>query len=268
MFPQAPAIDGLTWSIEIADLTSDEVLHTESPDALCQTASMGKVFLLIAACTRFADGCLDPGARLEVPAEHEVADSGLLYLFRDRGITLADACLLVGAVSDNLATNGLIHAIGLDEVRAVSTDLGYERTGLLDFIRNGRTPDMPWAASAGCAAEYRDVFARLHRGEVVSAEVSAQVLSFLAADVDTSMVAGGLHLDPLAHIEADDEITLRHKTGSVSNARIDAGVVTGPAGGLTYAVAANWDGNGPDLRVEVEEHMRALGAAIRKRVRP
>ena len=69
-------------------------------------------------------------------------------------------------------------------------------------------------------------------------------------------------------IEADDAITLRHKTGSVSNARIDAGVVTGPAGGLTYAVAANWDSDGPDLRVEVEEHMRALGAAIRKQVRP
>src|SRR5699024_785180 len=110
------------------------------------------------------------------------------------------------------------------------------------------------------------LFARLHAGEIVSPDVSAQVLDVLAAGADTSMVAGGLHLDPLAHLESDGGVVMRHKTGHDAGGGVGAGVVTGPDGGVAYAVGARWDGHadsGPaPVRVAVEEHMRAIGHAV------
>lgn len=260
----------VAWSIDVADLATGLPLLRHEPNRVLGTASVGKVFLLLDVAARIADGRIDPAAHLPIREEHEVADSGLLHLFRDRTITVADACLLVGAVSDNLATNALTDLCGLDAVRALSERLGFEGTALLDVIRDERTPAHPWAPSCGTAKELSQLFAMLHAGEAVSEEVSAQVLTHLAAGVDSSMVAGGLHLDPLAHGDADGGVLLRHKTGHDAGVRVDAGVVTGPGGGVAYAVGANWSPDadtGPDgVRVVVESHMRAIGDTIRRHV--
>lgn len=266
--PEPPELPALKWSISVDALTTGANLYRHTPDTLLRTASVGKIFLLTEVCTRFADGRLDPDARLRIPAEHEVADSGLLYLFRDRAITLGDACLLVGAVSDNLATNALIALVGLDNVRAVAPAQGLENTTLLDYIRDGRDESMPWTPSYGTARELSAMMRRLWAGQVVSPEVSRAVLHYLAADADVSMVAGGFHLDSLAHIEPDDGLTLRHKTGSDSCTRIDVGLLDGPAGGISYAVGANWYEADTDYRLPVEDYMHELGRAIREAVRP
>ena len=260
----------VTWSIEITDLVTGRPLLQHGEHTVLPTASMGKVFLLVEVFSRAAAGRFDLGAELPVLPAHEVADSGLLHLFRDRTVTVHDACLLVGAVSDNLATNALTDLCGPDAVRAVARDLGFVRTGFLDIIRDVRGPEHPWAPSCGTAHELARLFALLHAGEIVSADVSAQVLSVLAAGVDASMVAGGLHLDPLAHVEPDGGVVLRHKTGHDAGVRVDAGVVTGPAGGAAYAVGAHWDpgaDTGPTpVRAAVEEHMRAIGHAVLRHV--
>ncbi|MCQ9367285.1 class A beta-lactamase-related serine hydrolase [Brevibacterium sp. 91QC2O2] len=282
IFPIPPAASGLEWSIsidQIADRTTpdrpapdrpsparpqpDRNLFAHDQHRTLRTASVGKIFLLIEVCTRFHDGRLDPADRLHVPAEHEVADSGLLYLFRDRAITLDDACLLVGAVSDNLATNGLLARCGLEAVRAVAPALGLEQTSLLDFIRDARTPELPWTPSYGAAGELSRLMRLLREGTVVAPEVSARVLHYLAADTDVSMVAGGFHIDPLAHFEADGSLLVRHKTGSDSQIRVDVGLVVGPARTVSYAVGANWHASAVDHRVGVEDYMRSLGEVIR-----
>ncbi len=82
--------------------------------------------------------------------------------------------------------------------------------------------------------------ARLHRGDIVSPEVSARVLRWVAANADLSMVASAFGLDPLAHAEPDRGITLINKTGTISTVRADVGVVSGPAAEVAYAVLASW----------------------------
>ena len=268
MFILPPHTDTITWTLQVTDLATGEVLLDYQPNTKIMTASVGKIFVLTEVAAQLADGRLDPGARIVIPPEHEVADSGLLYLFRDRGICVADAALLVGAVSDNLATNALTHMVGLENAQNVAGGLGLANTMFLDYIRNERTPQTPWTTSYGTAGELNAVMRKLHLGEVVSPEVSAQVLSWLAADTDVSMVAGGFHIDPLAHIEPDDGITLRHKTGSISTARIDVGIAQGPAAGVAYACGANWPAAGPDRRLEVEDYMYALGKRLRDHIRP
>lgn len=256
-----------TWTVHVVDARTGEELLSHGPDVVCETASIGKVFLLLEVARRLETGELSADARVEIPEEHRVADSGLLYLMGSQDLPVRDAALLVGAFSDNLATNALIALCGLDSVRAVARELGYANTELHDYIRDGRGPGLPWTPSFGTARELADVMRRLGDRDLISAAVSDRVLAWLAAGADTSMVADGFSLDPLAHLDAEYQgIRLRHKTGSTSVTRADIGHVSGPTGAVAYAVAANWKGRDEDLRVPVVDAMRAIGEQIRARV--
>lgn len=266
-FPLPQLDPRATWSISVLDADTGAVLLSHEPDTQCETASIGKVFLLIEVARRLADGTLDPAEVLPVPPGHAVADSGIMYRMQHQLLPVADLALLVGAFSDNLATNALLHACGLDRVRAVAPELGYSDTALHDYIRNERTPDLPWTPSYGTGRELADLFRRLGSGSIVSPEVSARVLSWLASDADTSMVADAFDLDPLAHVGPEYQgIELQHKTGTTSFARIDAGYVSGPASRVAYAVAANWKGVTADLRAPVLDSMRMIGEHIRRHI--
>ncbi|GAA1657084.1 serine hydrolase [Microbacterium flavum] len=260
-----PVLDArVRWSLRIVDADSEEILADRTSDLVCETASIGKVFLLIEVAARLESGALAAGQIVEIPAEHRVADSGLLYLMENQRHCVADLALLVGAVSDNLATNALIALCGLDAVRAVATTLGYRDTSLLDYIRNERREGMPWTPSYGTGAELADLMRRLGAGLIVSPAVSAQVMAWLAVDTDTSMVASAFLLDPLAHTEPEYEgMVLRHKTGTTSVTRVDVGHVRGPRAAVAYAVCANWRGEEDDLRAPVLAAMRELGEQIR-----
>lgn len=263
-----PTLDPrVTWSVRVIDADSGAVLAEHEPHVQCETASIGKVFLLLEVARRLEDGTLDPDQPVAIPEEHRVEDSGLLYRMRNQGVGVHDAALLVGAVSDNLATNALIHLCGLDSVRAVAPALGYTQTSLHDYIRNERTPDLPWTPSYGTAAELADLMRRLGAGQVFSPTVSARVLDWLAADTDTSMTADAFLLDPLAHVDAEYQgMVLRHKTGSVGFARVDTGLLRGPVAAVAYAVAANWKQSPSDLRAPVIDGMRDIGERIRRHV--
>ncbi|MCS3878413.1 muramoyltetrapeptide carboxypeptidase LdcA involved in peptidoglycan recycling/beta-lactamase class A [Gordonia amarae] len=266
------------WSVRIVNAADGAVLAEHTPDVLCKTASIGKIFLLIEVARRLESGELSPEQRITVPPELHVRDSGLLHMMAWHDVAIADAALLVGAVSDNLATNALIHLCGLDAVRAVAPALGYRDTTLVDYIRSERLPGMPWTASCGTGAELADLMRRLGEGDteesceatILTPGVRARVLEWLAAGADTSMVAGGMRLDPLAHVDpVEDGVVLRHKTGTIDTARIDVGHVAGPTGRVAYAVAANWDddvASGHDMRSSVLGAMDTIGERIRARV--
>lgn len=134
----------------------------------------------------------------------------------------------------------------------------------MDYIRVGRGPGLPWTPSYGTAAELSRLLAALSEDLIVSKDVSELVKSWLSTGVDTSMVAKGLLLDPLAHVEPEYQgILLRHKTGSTEFARIDVGMVHGPARHVAYAVAANWKDQPKDLREPVLRAMHDIGEKIR-----
>ncbi|QIK64719.1 serine hydrolase [Leucobacter viscericola] len=252
------------WSIRVVHGTSGDPLLEYEPDTQCETASIGKVFLLVEVARRIEAGTLSLDQRVAVPDEYGVADSGLLYLMRDKDLCVADMALLVGAFSDNLATNALIHLCGLETVRQVAPDLGYRDTALHDYLRDERTPELPWTPSYGTARELADVMRRLAAGDVVSAAVSARVLEWLGSNADTTLVADAFSVDSLAHLGPDYQgVQLRNKTGSTDFARVDIGFVSGPRGSVAYAVAANWKGLDTDLRVPVIDTMREIGEQIR-----
>lgn len=259
------AVPEARCSVAVREVATGRLLAARAPDRVLRTASVGKVFLLVEVARRFATGQLDPAEPLSWSPDEHVADSGIWYRMDARALGARDLCVLVGAFSDNLATNVLLRRVGVAAVRATARELGCAQSALLDRVRLERTPADPPTLSVGTAAELSEVFRRLQQGTAVSPAVSRQVLTWLAADADLSMVAAAFDLDPLAHAEADRGVTLVNKTGTIATARADVGVVTGPSGALTYAVLADWEGRG-DVRGPVLAAMREVGSRLRQAV--
>ncbi|SDR80004.1 beta-lactamase class A [Friedmanniella luteola] len=261
--PDLPA--AARWSVAVRDGGTGAVLAAVHPDQLQLTASIGKVFLLVEVAARLADGSLDPEEPLTWTEEEHVADSGLWYLMDRRTLGVRDLAVLVGAFSDNLATNVLLRRVGLTAVQARAVALGCTRSTLLDRVRLRRTPQDPPTLSVGTAGELSGLLHALHAGTGVAPAVSAQVLRWLAAGADLSMVASAFDLDPLAHGEPDRGVTLVNKTGTISIARGDVGVVAGPDATLAYAVLATWPEH-VDVRDAVLAAMRTVGQQLRAAV--
>lgn len=256
----------VTWGVRVLDLSDRRVLAEHAPDAVLPLASVGKVLMLVEVARAVGDGTLRLDEPLRRTPADWVADSGLWQHLATDTLPVEDLAALVGAVSDNLATNVLLSRIGLDRVAATAAALGLEHTALLDRVRDVRTADDPPTLSRGTARELTDLLARLARGRVVSAPVAARVLRWLGLGTDTSMVASAWRLDPLAHTEPDRGLVLHHKTGTDAGVRADVGVLHGPGASVAYAVTACWDPAGPDLRATALAGMASIGRLIGRHV--
>lgn len=260
-----PAV-GLRWSACVRDAASDSVLASFAARRVLPTASVGKILLLIELARRFDTGDLDRLALLSRGGE-QVADSGVWHMMDAPALSAADAARLVGAVSDNLATNVLVDLVGLDAVAATATSLGLDECALLDRVRDDRGPEHPPMLSRGSADELSKLAAGLHRADIVDAAVSAEVTGWLALGADLSMVGGAFGLDPLAHREPDRGVRLWNKTGTDAGVRADVGVVAAGDRALAFAVVAQWrDDHSPGTRDQVLAAMRSVGAGLRARL--
>ena len=259
---EPPALTPADWSILVTDVSSGAPLVALDEHRPLRTASVGKLFLLVEVARQAAAGELDLTELVAWQDDERVEDSGLWYLLDQRELSVHDLCVLVGAVSDNLATNVLVRVVGLDAVAATTAALGYTDSGLLDRVRDERGPADPPTLSVGTAADLADLMRRLHRHEVVDRDVSRTVLRWIGTNTDLSMVASAFDLDPLAHAEPDRGVRLVNKTGTISTVRADVGVVEGPAANAAYAVLAS-RADDVDLRDAVLADMRRIGQIIR-----
>lgn len=254
---------GVRWGVSLR-VDGRSVAETASTDPM-PTASVGKILLLLEVARRIEEGLLDPTMRLTPEPNDLVADSGLWQHLDEPDLSVASLAALVASVSDNLAANVLLREVSIDAVNDVAMQCGLQHTRLLDRIRDHRGPEHPPAPSVGTADELARLMGAVAEGDAVSPAVSARVAGWLALDVDTSMVAGGLALDPLAH--RDGPVRLFHKTGWDSGIRADVGQVRGPCGEVSYAVLAVWDSGTQGVSADVLEVMRAVGGLVGQVVR-
>jgi beta-lactamase class A len=244
------------------DCGTEEVLLDIDGRSVLRTASIGKVALLLEIARRIESGEIAPEQSVSRLTVSRVADSGLWQHLVSDELPVVDVATLIGAVSDNLGTNVLLHHIGLEAVKrsVASAELG--TVALHDLVRNQRTADHPPTLSSASAADLARLFMRLQRGDVLSTAVSALVLHWLGAGCDLSMVASAFNLDPLAHLTREGGVLLCNKTGTDSGIRADAGVVAGPTRSIGYAAVANWASWRPELRDPVMERMNAIGSML------
>jgi beta-lactamase class A len=196
---------------------------------------------------------------LDKTSKDVVGDSGLWRHLQARSLPLSDVATLVGATSDNLATNVLLREVGLDAVRARTEDLGLLRTALLDLVRDTRGPDDAPQLSVGSTSELAWLFAALARGQVVDALTSSRVLGWLSLNTDLSMVASAFGADPLSHRGVDHGLQLVNKTGTDAGVRSEVGVLRGPRRGISYAVSVQFNDRSIASRLRVLDSLRSVG---------
>lgn len=252
----------IDWSICVRDVAGHELARC-NPDRRMNTASIGKLLLLLEVARQLGEGELSGATLLGRNPELLVADSGIWQHLRVEELAVHDLCVLVASVSDNLATNVLLERVGLAKVHNVADSLGLVHTTLLDYVRDRRGPDDPATLSTGSASELSRVMSQLARKELISSAVSEQVNAWLETCVDLSMVASAFGLDPLAHAAPARELVLRNKTGADAGVRADVGTIGRNAVRFAYAVIANWDVSDRGLRDVALWGMRAIGTALR-----
>nr|WP_243061668.1 serine hydrolase [Humibacter sp. RRB41] len=253
------ALAGVQVSARAVDLATGAVLFSVDDHVVMPTASIGKVLLLVEVAARLESRETSPLSLVDRLHTDAVGDSGIWQHLAVPSLPLADLAALVGATSDNLATNVLLRRMGLDSVSARTQQLGLTRTALLDLVRDHRGPDDAPQLSVGSAKELTWLFSALARGEVVDAGTSKRVVAWLSLNHDLSMVAGAFGLDPLAHRGPDHGVLLMNKTGSDLGVRSEVGVLRGPRAGVTYAVSTHFDDTDLSARLVVLDGMRAVG---------
>lgn len=256
---------GITWSVAVRRHGSPTPLLQVEPHQVCATASIGKLLLLIAAAEALEAGDLHPEMPCARSRLDPVADSGLWQHLGTDVVTVADLCVLVGATSDNVATNALIAVVGLDAANAVGARVGVVHTLLCDIVRDTRPPEVPPALSMGTAAELQLICDELDHGDRIDRTAAARVIGWLSNNCDLSMVAAAFGLDPLAHADVDRGIRLWNKTGTHDGVRCDVGVVRRGSSAVSYAVLANWQprSTSDPTRDHVLGAMRDIGGLIR-----
>lgn len=259
---ELPELGASEWTISILDAAAATVLAEHDPGVALKTASVGKLFALIEAARALETGELDPAERLMRTADDMLPYISLWDLLDQADLSVRDLCQLTAAVSDNTATNVLLRRLGLPAVQATTRALGFERSRLLDRVRAERTPDLPETLSRGSGAELANLMVRLHRDDIISPQVSGQVRAWIGANVDTGLVAAPFGLDPLEHNLFDRGVWLINKTGSISTARADVGLIRTPERAIAYAVVANW-ADDTDPYDDVLAAMQAIGESIR-----
>lgn len=236
------------WSILAVDTGSGETLVESAPDLLLPTASVAKIFLLHHLAELLDEDPSLGELLLRKDSVAPVADSGLWQHLDVPALTMNDCARLVGAVSDNVATNVLLDHVGLAPVQAVARRLAAGGSMLNDSVRDVRRPEDPPLLSIGCAADWVAYFRTPH----------PTVLSWLAPSADLSMVSAAFGLDPLAHAEPDKSLRVWSKTGTDDGVRAEVGLLDVGGRQAAYAVICRFQGE----VIPVLAQMRAYGTLI------
>lgn len=253
------AYAGARVSAHVVDLRTGQALLSIDDRIVLPTAGVGKILLLIEVSARItARDAAGYGILDKTPGD-AIAESALWQQLQAPALPVADLATLVGAVSDNLATNVLLRRVGLEAVRARTESLGLARTALLDLVRVSRGPDDAPQLSVGSTAELAWLFSALARGQVVDQVTSQRVLGWLSLGSDLSLVASAFGLNPLAHRAPDHGVQLVNTTGTDVGVRSEAGLLGGPRASVAYAVSVQFADSGLPARLAVIESLRAVG---------
>lgn len=256
------AYEGAQVSASVVDLNSGKTLLAIDDRIVLPTASIGKILLLIEVSAQLTGREFSAFGILDKTARDAVGDSGIWQHLQAPSLPVADLATLVGATSDNLATNVLLREVGLAAVRARTESLGLMRTALLDLVRDSRGPDDAPQLSVGSTAELSWLFGALARNEIVDALTSQRVMGWLSLNSDLSMVAGAFGLDPLSHRGVDHHTLLVNKTGTDVGVRSEAGAIRGARRAVSYAASIQFADDTLAARLRVLDALRTFGFDI------
>ncbi|MEZ6115913.1 MAG: serine hydrolase [Pirellulaceae bacterium] len=224
-----------TVAVYVKNLTTGETFQHQA-DHPQPTASLIKLPVMIETYRQAAAGQVNLDAKIVLNESDKVPGSGILTTHFSAGteISLRDAVQLMIAFSDNTATNLVLDQIGLKSTAETMEKLGLPQTKIHAKVFRRDTSVYPersqqFGLGSTTAAEMGDLLERLHQGKIVSPEACQTMLDHLLTCDDRTKFVRFLPLGT----------KVAHKTGAVSNARTDAGIIYSPAAPIVLCVLTN-----------------------------
>jgi beta-lactamase class A len=220
-------------AVALMHLDSGETFYCDADEEM-PTASLIKFMIMLEVYLQVSEGRVNLADTLTLRKADMVPGSGILsYHFSD-GATfpLRDAVRLMMVFSDNTATNLVLDRIGLDSTnqRLDSWGFGHTRLNAKVFLgdKTSLNPQRTKKFGLGSttARETLLLLEKVHQGKVVSPEVCKEMLGHMKKCDDKLKLKRFL----------PEGIELAHKSGTISDARTDAGILYLPSGPVAICV--------------------------------
>ncbi len=200
------------------------------------TASTIKLPILIGVFTAVQEGRAKWTDTSELGQANKVGGSGVLSEMSDgTKIPLRDLVRYMMLLSDNSATNMVLDHVPGDDVNRVMEKLGIRETRSLRKILRGSSPEgvsvagrdpanKAFGIGVATPREMVVLLEKLHRGEIVSKEASAEILGIMKKQQ---------WREGLARRFSED---VADKPGALDHLRSDVGIVYSKAGPVAVAI--------------------------------
>ena len=208
------ANSGMVTCIAVTDLTNGASAEYNGGSSVV-SASMIKLIVAEAFLEQVQAGAYDLDASYVLQSQDIVGGTGTLSgLGAGASVTYREILERMISVSDNTGANILINAVGMDAVNAAAQRLGLTGTQLNRLMMDTD------AIAAGIenyvsANDVARLLSMVYNGTFVDQSSSSLMLHALELQEDGEGIAQGLPGD----------VVFAHKTGTLSNARHDGGIV-------------------------------------------
>lgn len=197
------------------------------------SASLIKVPIMVEVFRRFEEANQSLDELLPMRAEDQVGGSGVLKdLTPGTRYCIRDLTTLMITVSDNTATNLLIDFLGVDSVNLTLARLGLRDTELVRKLQ--RVPAERSTFNRTTAWDMATLMERLATGTAIAQAASERMIALLTR-CQGPISIGPAPLEP-AWPGQPPRIVIAHKTGSLTDARHDAGIVYLPRQAYVAAI--------------------------------
>ncbi|HYH86626.1 MAG TPA: serine hydrolase [Pyrinomonadaceae bacterium] len=217
-------------------------------DDRVRTASTIKVAVMIEAFARVAEGKAKWTDELVLTKEKKVSGAGILPELSDGlRLTFRDAVTLMMVLSDNTATNLVIDVLGADAVNARMQILGMKDTRLMRKVFGGgeseegkKEENKRFGLGRTSPREMAALVEKLERGEIVSPQVSKEMLELMKREQGTNGIWRDLW-----------RVQKATKSGALDALRSNVGIIYHTRGRIALAITCddmpevNWTVDNP-----------------------
>lgn len=238
--------------------------HEYNANEPLPTASVVKISIMIEVFRQAHEGAISFDDRYRLREDISSHGTGTLSIMKDYPeLTVRDYARLMMGVSDNMATDMLVHIVTPESINSTMDSMGYHSTranmplgvwhylmkGIVDrpsrerdeLIRSGDLKDgpgdkdLPFASdlrnNVASAADLGSIMEKIYKGEMVSAAASAQMIEMMKVPKNPNRIRQ--YLKP--------EIETARKTGGSGRIKADTAIVYLPSGPMFVAGLATSD---------------------------
>jgi beta-lactamase class A len=210
-----------------------------------RTASTIKLPILLAVFDAVARGQAKWTDPLTLTPAEKVSGSGILGSEISDGVQLplSDVVHLMMVLSDNTATNMVLERFGADTVNSYLDTLGIKTTRAMRKVRGdgnqlksasgssaaGKLPEnQKYGLGVSTPRDMVTILEKLEHGEIVSADVSKEILAIMKRCRDDSGIRRKM-----------GELKVANKTGALDALRSDLGIVYSKGGRIAMAITVD-----------------------------